>query len=175
MGRLGVGLAAGDGGLAGIGGLRVLCPTKSLCDTDILGFGGAPEACYSGYKLFGPHDYTCTNSDILALQQAGRICQTSPDSKTGSIVTSPCVEKVGEDNVCVFQPRVHAVDNWGWCTGYCDANKEGENTTACFSQECDIAVYPSDGSKKYLDYKADGKIVNPWVYYEGTIKIKPIQ
>jgi hypothetical protein len=156
-------------------GLNPKSPTKSLCDSDILGFGGSSEACYSGYKLFGPHDYTCTNSDILALQQAGRICQTSPDSKTGSIVTSPCVEKVGEDNVCVFQPRVHAADNWGWCTGYCDANKEGENTTACFSQECDISKYPSDGSDKFLDSKDGGKIVNPWVYYEGTIKIKPIQ
>jgi SpoVK/Ycf46/Vps4 family AAA+-type ATPase len=51
MGRLGVGLAAGDGGLAGIGGLRVLCPEKLFTEYGFgakMGYGRALSAMFSG-------------------------------------------------------------------------------------------------------------------------------
>jgi hypothetical protein len=29
------------------------------------------------------------------------------------------------DYVCVYQPKVQVLDNWGWCTGSCDQTKDG--------------------------------------------------
>ena len=147
---------------------------KEICSSKATEFGLSPEACSSSYVLFS-HDYVCTSSDVNALLKAGRTCGNK-DPKTGSVVTSPCVKTEGEQQFCQFQPRVHAKDNWGWCTGYCDANPSGgDSGTACFSQECDLK-YPSTGLNiTDLDKKGNGKTVNPWTYFDGTIKIKPVQ
>ncbi|MCX6715182.1 MAG: hypothetical protein NTX72_05215 [Candidatus Uhrbacteria bacterium] len=155
-------------------GLSKTNPPKELCDGST--FGQAPEACSSSYILF-THDYVCSSTDVAALQKAGRTCGTV-DPKTKSIITSPCVT-VDPKGVasCEFQPRIHAKDNWGWCTGYCDANPS-DGTTSCFGGECAIDLYPSSGvnlQNAPLDKKSSGKIVNPWIYFEGSINIMPVQ
>lgn len=46
--------------------------------------------------------------------------------------------------VCVAYPRVHVLDNWGWCTGNCDHGGIVGINTGCYSEinstanECDI-------------------------------------
>lgn len=155
-------------------------PPKELCNPEaldknkeginILGFGGAPEACSSSYVLF-TNDYVCTSSDVAVLPA----CKIDVDSKTKSIVNSPCFEVDDKgDKSCVFQPRIHAKDNWGWCTGYCDANPAGGDTTnSCFDQECNIDQCP--GGENCPSKKKTGSIVDPWTYFDGKIKIKPAQ
>ncbi|HBD05139.1 TPA: hypothetical protein DCZ32_01635, partial [Candidatus Uhrbacteria bacterium] len=73
----------------------------------------------------------------------------------------------GADGACVFQPRVHVKDNWGYCTGVCEGALAGD---ACYdgtfedqSNECDIEKYPSSGNSS----------TNPWVYYDGKVIVKP--
>jgi hypothetical protein len=149
-------------------------PPKELCNGST--FGQASEACSSSYVLF-TNDYVCTNSDVAKLKDANRLCG-SIDPKTKSIITSPCYDVDDKDEAyCVFQPRIHAKDNWGWCTGYCDAGSD--NTNSCFSgtdNECEISKYPSAGLNiKDLDKAGNGKTVNPWTYFDGKIKIKPVQ
>jgi hypothetical protein len=160
-------------------------PPKEICSSGATEFGKVPEACSSSYVLF-TNDYVCTNSDVAKLKDANRLCG-SIDPKTKSIITSPCydVDDKG-DASCVFQPRIHAKDNWGWCTGYCDAGSD--NTNSCFdgstltgtppsglvnTNECDIPLYPCGGSGSCKD--KNGKIINPWTYFDGKIKIKPVQ
>lgn len=149
-------------------------PPKEICSSGATEFGKAPEACSSSYVLF-TNDYVCTSSDVAVLPA----CKIDVDSKTKSIVNSPCFEVDDKgDKFCVFQPRIHAKDNWGWCTGYCDANPPGGDTTnSCFDQECAIDLYPSSGlnNEAPLDKKTTNKIVNPWTYFDGKIKIKPVQ
>lgn len=138
-------------------------PPKELCDDT--NFGQSTSACSSNYVLF-THDYVCSSSDTSALLTAGRTCGDK-DPKTGSIITSPCVEKDPKGNLtCVFQPRVYAKDNWGWCTGYCDGGPN--NSKGCFGPEaCKIEQCPGGAM-------CNGNF-NPWTYFDGSIKIKPIQ
>ena len=164
-------------------------PSKNLCDSladdksdpiansspvkyNPLGFAGAPEACSASYVLFN-HDYVCTANDVTNTLK-NRICKRNGTR----LLNSPCIEPDPTNNnimTCVFQPRVHAKDNWGWCTGYCNANPTGgETTNSCFGdKECDISKYPSDGVGNVID--VGGKVVNPWINYDGVIRIKPIQ
>ena len=159
-------------------GLSKESAPKEICSDKATEFGLSPEACSSSYVLFS-HDYVCTNGDINALSAALRFCGDK-DPKTGSIITSPCVKKEGDQQYCVFQPRVHAKDNWGWCTGYCDGGSD--KTNSCFDgslqqggvNECDITQCPANGTSKIC--KDDGNIIiDPWTYFDGTIKIKPVQ
>jgi len=142
-------------------------------DPDIAGeFGKYSSACSTSYIAF-THDYTCTVGQLEALSTAGdRACEFNED---GRLLNSPCVE----GSYCVFQPRVHVMDNWGWCTGYCDAGADG--TTGCYSgsvegesqpqNECDIVNCPSEGLNGSCDDFGTTKVVNPWINYDGAIYI----
>jgi hypothetical protein len=77
---------------------------------------------------------------------------------------------------CVFQPRVHVKDNWGWCTGYCnvgsvDGTDEcydgGSASNECDSEECPGGDYSVDGDQCIDD--GASLIVNPWINYDGVI------
>ena len=83
---------------------------------------------------------------------------------------------------CVFQPRVHVKDNWGWCTGFCNAgddNPPGEGPNGCFEgetakdKECNITNCPSEGNPACADKQVQNSTVNPWVNYNGYIIVKP--
>ena len=66
-------------------------------------FGELPNACTSSYIAF-THDYTCTTGRLSALSD--RACEFDED---GRLLNSPCIE----GSYCVYQPRVHVMDNWG--------------------------------------------------------------
>lgn len=149
---------------------------KELCE---LGdeFGHTSEACASNYVAFS-HDYVCSKSLLKDLEK--RTCQTAPD---GRLLNSPCTG--GEfGDVCVYQPRVHVKDNWGWCTGFCNAGDDGTN--GCFggegdeNNECQIDRCPSDGIDKSKNFDSDcpdafdnDSTVNPWVNFDGYVIIEP--
>lgn len=149
-------------------GLNEISHTEE-CRPDATEFGKTPQACSSSYIAFS-HDYICTNARLSQLQSAaGRECEFADD---GRLLNSPCYQ--GES--CVFQPRVHVMDNWGWCTGFCDSGDDG--TDGCYSgsvdgliqDECNIEFCPSEGNS---DSCADSSTttVNPWVNFDGYISI----
>ncbi|MBI4591961.1 hypothetical protein HY733_00750, partial [Candidatus Uhrbacteria bacterium] len=151
------------------------------CTESPIEFGESTNACSSSYVSF-THDYTCTTGRLSQLQSAGddvfgdRECAF--DSDTGRLLNSPCYS--GE--YCVFQPRVHVMDNWGWCTGTCTAG--ADDTDGCYTgvtesgtqDECDIENCPSEGNSEScddFDINSDGifDTVNPWINYDGAVYI----
>lgn len=153
-------------------GLDAVSDTEQ-CSEDPDEFGESPNACSNSYISF-THDYTCTTGRLEQLQSASdRACKF--DSDTGRLLNSPC----NDGEYCVFQPRVHVMDNWGWCTGTCTAG--ADDTEGCYTgvtdyetgadqDECDIQDCPSEGNSASCD-DVDGGTVNPWINYDGAVYI----
>ncbi len=147
-------------------------------------WGLTADACETAYFSF-EHDYYCSQDFAQMLfdddADQGK-CQWA-DEATGRLLNSPCtgnpINGVGfaEDAAgkCVYQPRVHVKDNWGWCTGYCDAGTEDADTgegTGCYGEECNPTDCPSEASSNWcVDALEDrvGDIANPWINYDGVI------
>jgi hypothetical protein len=66
--------------------------------------------------------------------------------------------------VCVAQPRVHVLDNWGWCAGEC------EYSSNIYVQG--PGCYNSYGSAGTDQCRTD--LPDPWVKYDGYVIIVPI-
>jgi hypothetical protein len=64
--------------------------------------------------------------------------------------------------VCVARPKVHVLDNWGWCTGDCETASGGLASAGCYSEtsvgDCDI--------KTGID--------KPWIHYDGYVVVVPL-
>lgn len=133
-------------------------------DQSICGLGeewGQNSASCNANWLRYTHTYQCGERKALELVQAGRTC--------GGSITTNCYDDNTQE--CVFTPRVHVRDNWGWCTGTCD------EANGCFSaqelgaigrgyelegNQCNYQILPSAGYPN----------TDPWVYYGGEIRIK---
>ena len=141
-------------------------------------FGETTEACDSSYVTF-THSYVCSAAEVRALQQSGRTCQLDG---SGRLVNSPCTggSVPQAEGKCIFQPRVHVKDNWGWCTGSCPGGADG--TGGCYEDtsedirnlkkdECNITLCPGDTCLS--EGGRDGSQNNPWINFDGYIRIDP--
>ncbi len=136
-------------------------------------FGETLEACSSNFVVFN-HDYVCS----AGLKGTLKTCEKTTD---GRLLNSPCTD----GKSCVYQPRVYVEDNWGWCTGFCNAGSD--NTNGCFSggkddvpptekknNECQFKNCPSEGKNPLCpDTNVSGKTDNPWVNYNGYVIVDP--
>jgi len=140
-------------------------------------WGLQPDACKTTYFSFET-DYLCTknmvdNTEILPA------CELSDDDGPTRLLNSPCADRnsiLGIDSgKCVFQPRVHVKDNWGWCTGYCNTTRGedgGSSATGCYEgdyNECDTNLCPGDKVTTCPDQW--GGIDNPWINFDGYIVV----
>jgi hypothetical protein len=80
--------------------------------------------------------------------------------------------------VCVGQPRVFVMDNWGWCAGSCLKPASGEEESGHAGQ--DIGPPPENeklaGSGCYNEppyLQCDPNTVRPWVKYNGYVIVVP--
>jgi hypothetical protein len=149
---------------------------KSICERDNE-WGENADSCDPNYFSYS-HVYSCS-AEILQ----GDTCQYNSD---GKLLNSPCWEDGGgqgqaDDYVCVFQPRVHVRDNWGWCTGTCsddDRNIHDDETgTGCFEGDVDSLNDPESDSSECAYASTEntvGGLVDPWVYYGGTVVVDPL-
>ncbi|NBT36645.1 MAG: hypothetical protein EBT21_00615, partial [Actinobacteria bacterium] len=139
----------------------------------------SPDACDESYITFSK-DYVCETGMIDDLPE----CETTtdPDGNT-RLTNSPCAGNgtIGSAGSCVFQPRVSVKDNWGWCTGYCDAEDalgytSSDTAGLCYSglhgNECNTSHCPSTSDGSCPDY-TQGGIVNPWINYDGYVVVTP--
>ncbi len=142
-----------------------------VCSSEPDSFGESSDACSTSYVSF-TNDYTCTAGRLEQLE--GRTCLY--DDETGRLLNSPCIS----GGSCVFQPRVHVMDNWGWCTGFCDAGDD--DTDGCYTgvtdyetgddqDECNIENCPSEGGSSSCEDFGSSDTVNPWINYDGAIYI----
>lgn len=161
-------LCAGGGNIANALERGLTCVDKTDCpgqnDTCIpmptdnaLRFGNSSRACSATPFQF-VHEYTCSRSDIPA---------------PGNLPTKEYVERVADldqenrqrlndsgfaDNsyVCVFRPKVHAEDNWGWCNG-----------------SDDPAGLVARSAGYYGAAFCDSSQETPWTAYKGLIILTP--
>ncbi len=152
---------------------RGLEPGKdtSWCDSNDE-WGMTAESCDPNYFSYS-HVYTCESSILVDGQQCVY-------DASGKLTNSPCYESptgADSDRVCVFQPKVHVRDNWGWCSGTCGDSALGINddgTDGCFEGGVDTLSNPDDIESEcsYVTYPNSGfPQIDPWVYYNGTIKV----
>jgi hypothetical protein len=137
-------------------GVKSSGSNESWCDNKTWGRTG--DSCDQTYLTF-VHDYICSSA---AYRDGLPACPNDPSTTT----TSPC--KMG--NYCVFRPRVYVKDNWGWCTGTCNDPMNGDGKDQCYGAECNPINCP-----KNLDCPDYNRpyTIDPWVYYDGYIKVKP--
>jgi hypothetical protein len=147
-----------------------------ICDEEDE-WGTTTDSCSASYISFS-HAYTCTQGMLNSLVEKERECVLNDD---GQLIVSPCTGSAngdisGGEGSCVYQPRVHAVDNWGWCTGFCDSNPDGgDDTDACYGDECNFEACPSGGYAGYACVEQDfpGTTSDPWVYFDGYVIVTP--
>jgi hypothetical protein len=145
-------------------GVLDISDPESQCASDASTWDLYSDACDNSYVAF-TKDYVCTEGIVAGLES----CEQDED---GNVTNSPCKNTEG---ACVFRPRVFVQDNWGWCTGVCEAGLDGES--GCYED-----ISGDTDSKNECDWEncpggtrcgsSDGEI-DPWVYFDGEIVVEP--
>lgn len=137
-----------------------------VCETDETAsdyeWGMNADSCESNAFSYN-HIYTCNPAGLPT-------CSTNDE---GNLTNAPCTYD-GES--CTYQPRVHARDNWGWCTGTCTVG--GDGTNGCFDNDGDFETQETYSTTErdecnYTIYPLLNSAIDPWVYYDGTITVTP--
>lgn len=115
---------------------------RAVCDIERDGFGGSSEACQEGLfkyqHIYIPRD-TSGNFDCEAaggLTPGEGVLASLPRTR---IPDSPALGTTPRP-YCVFDPGVHILDNWGWCTGTCPGGIDGGN--GCYGASIGDAPTP---------------------------------
>jgi hypothetical protein len=112
------------------------CQTLDICSPEIAGqsqyFGLLQDkTCNAGYYQFKNHVYECN-------QASENYCRnTSDPSQPNGLCNIGAGGGSFANGFCVFQPKVYAQDNWGWCTGTCNPAKGGcfaGGSNQCFKE-----------------------------------------
>ena len=143
----------------------------SICETSIESpnyeWGMNSDSCDPNYFSYN-HIYLCSPS---------RMVDTCSDTDgDGLYDNTPCT-KTGTE--CVYRPRVHVRDNWGWCGGTCEAGNalDEDDSGGCFTGE-DYGIDEGGDTKSECAYEKFPTYnpelgVDPWVYYDGNITVTP--
>ncbi len=142
---------------------------NSKCDLESE-WGLTDESCDPYYFKYS-HIYTCS-SEILRDSAAACVGDGSTGDATGNF---PCwLDQSGDEiaDSCVFQPRVHVRDNWGFCTGTCDARSDGD--LSCFDKRSIFSLGSSSEDECIYEYEYEAAYNNsPYVEYSGVIIVTP--
>lgn len=139
--------------------------TQSKCDLEDE-WGKTADSCDPNYFNYS-HVYRCWAPEKL---------DTCIEAEDGNLTNSPCTDDFAR---CVFQPRVHVRDNWGWCTGTCSETNSADTlvvtSSGCFDVYADSLKNPSSDQSEcaYEIYPDVDPDVDPWVYYDGYIYVDP--
>ncbi|MEK7665435.1 MAG: hypothetical protein AAB337_00975 [Patescibacteria group bacterium] len=143
---------------------------EEFCGESPENWGEEADACTSAYYNYS-HVYTCTESFVVTLET----CDNLDEDGDGLPDSTPCAD----GTACVYRPRIHVRDNWGWCTGECpDTETNPGNGDSCYGSmedmdtssadnECELER--PDGNMDFDSFAED----DPWVYYEGVIRVEP--
>lgn len=148
----------GEGGGAGV-------DTDGDGDIDVAcEWGMTSDSCDPNYFTY-QHNFTCDDGDLLDYSAC------SDADSDGLPDSTPCVE----NDACVFRPRIHVRDNWGWCTGTCVGGPDtAGDGSGCYDSDGAIGTEdPSLDECLYDQYPALNSAVDPWVYYDGVITVEP--
>ncbi|KKS72612.1 MAG: hypothetical protein UV42_C0006G0012 [Candidatus Magasanikbacteria bacterium GW2011_GWE2_42_7] len=129
------------------------CPTGYACtDYSLPAFGNLPRACETG-----PFDYAHTYGCDSPNQTVGQIRDQISEQTYNTLLQSGLND---DSPLCVYQPRVQILDNWGYCNGTCN----GEGTPGCYNSSSDFGEKQCD-NPQFDDVH--------WTTYQGLIIITP--
>jgi hypothetical protein len=134
-------------------------------------WGKTDESCESGYFYYS-NIYTCNRA--IAQDAGVPSCDDAGENEF-------CIENKDNgdpsDDVCRYRPRVHVRDQWGWCTGECSYNQNvpnpdfpevtSDDDDTCF--DATESLLPLSDSE--CDYTSIDPQIDPWVYYDGYIRV----
>ena len=138
--------------------------TTTLSKCDLGTAWGLTSATCDPNEFNYSHVYRCWDPTELP---------TCVEDDSGDLTNSPCTF---DQLTCVFQPRVHVRDNWGFCSGECDSTDSGINAdgdSECFDSYGDIETSNPNSECNYSKYPDADESTNPWVYYDGYIYVDP--
>ncbi len=120
------------------------CPLAGeTCDLNAARhFGNSDRACVPEYFEF-MHGYSCSQFDLQLseLDNVDFLEYMIEFDQLDEYLGRPDVEQTLKNRgytpevntkVCVFQPKVQILDNWGWCNGTCDYKGPG---SGCYSED----------------------------------------
>lgn len=132
-------------------------------------FGDLPRACTTGVFKYS-HTYTCGAKELAEKNLDGVKTIAVKVSDLGEADLIRRVEALGfsdrdaddgNNEVCVYVPKVQVLDNWGWCNG---TAADGSNVGVYNDErsDCDLLRVTRDG-------------VSPWTSYRGKIIVLPVR
>lgn len=134
-------------------------------------WGMNSDSCDSNYFNYN-HIYTCNPSHMVTTSGDPNFCEDTDGD--GIFDNAPCTI---DQNQCVFRPRVHVRDNWGWCTGTCTYGADGSD--GCYDNDGTIESSDYSGGTStrdecdYTHFPYSNTLIDPWVYFDGTITVTP--
>ena len=159
--------------------------TTSICSTASDGsdpnyeWGMNSDSCDPNYFSYN-HNYTCNDGLIASIAANTSEGYCADANNDGINDTSPCIATTDEGSFCVFTPKVHVRDNWGWCTGTCNSTIDDsyDNSSGCFEGGVDSLNNPGSSASEcaYTEYTgatANSSGIDPWVHYDGAVYVKP--
>jgi hypothetical protein len=156
--------------------------TTPICSTNDE-WGKTPESCSASY-FQSSHVYTCSGG-ASTLPSCSTLAPYQRDADGTPRIS--CYDSSLQ--ACVFRPRVHVRDNWGFCSGICRSPLSGDGTASCYAgdentllregdtnDECNIKVL-NDVESGIQNRTGRGVSIgeppsDPWVYYDGAIIVK---
>lgn len=128
-----------------------------------ISFGStADTGCEEGPYDFET-DYTCP--------MAGHVVNRAGGSSPYNINWDYIDKEYGHhDSVCVYQPRVQALDNWGWCSSRSKANGgcDYSGNSSVKGYGCYSEAGTGGGNDQCRTLQPE-----PWVKYNGYIVVIP--
>jgi len=161
-------------------------------DTYFYGFGNSESTgCRQG-TFEASYIYECPLPDVSNFNEIpdgkrfpagpyGEMIQSADPSKPYQIEISEASQgfflNTG-DIVCVYQPKIQLVDNWGWCTGGCySATKNSPNKrgyeTGCYNDPFATTDLLKNQCKNYLNGNHYADKNYSYVPYNGHVIVIP--
>ena len=117
----------------------VACPSGYKCsyrdeehnrEDDIKKFGELPRACFPGFYK-ASHEYKCEEEELNSGEDfVKEVNSLTPVERAAVFAVAP--DLTVDSDVCVYQPGVQVLDNWGWCNGSCGLAADDFTNVGCY-------------------------------------------
>ena len=156
---------------------------SSMCDGDDTtprNFGRSAEACVDR-PFTMQHTYTCGGRESVGTA-AARDCAPDGHPTTAQRDTgcwdANFISPAGRPGACIYIPRIHVKDNWGYCNGRCpNTGAAGAAAvTRLDGEKCFDGTGLGGGGAMEKDECNTLSVVqglDPWTYFQGRVIVGP--
>ena len=118
---------------------KISCPSGQDCEyrnedeylnEDLKRFGTIPRACFPGFYK-ASHEYKCEEEELNSGEDfVKEVNSLTPVERAAVFAVAP--DLTVDSDVCVYQPGVQVLDNWGWCNGSCGLAADDFTNVGCY-------------------------------------------